>query len=122
MTDNPLPQSELPALTVDSIVDVPAPAPPNEGEAFFDLETQRLQIEKLKIVNHALMLDTGHRDKWAKRLFPLCAAWLIAVVVVLVFEGFHLWGFHLDNSVVITFVGTTTADVLGLGYIVVNYL
>jgi hypothetical protein len=122
MTDNPQSQDEHTALTLESIGDVPAPADVIAGAAFFAIETQKLQIEKLQLENNAISLNTGHRDKWAKKLFPLCTGWLIAVVVVLVLQGFHLGGFHLDNSVLIAFIGTTTADVLGLGYIVVNYL
>jgi hypothetical protein len=122
MTDSQQPPDEKAALTLDSIVEVPAPADATAGAAFFAIETQRLQIEKLQLENRATALDTGHRDRWARRLFPLCAGWLLAVVAVLTFQGFNLWGFHLDNSVLIAFIGTTTADVLGLGYIVVNYL
>jgi hypothetical protein len=127
MTDDPQPNNpqqpdEHSPLTVDSIVLVPTPAAPAEGAAFVGIEISKLQIEKLKLTNDALRRDTGHRDTWAKKLFPLCAGWLAAVVVILLLEGFHLFGFHLDNSVLIAFIGTTTADVLGLGYIVVNYL
>ena len=122
MPDNPQQPDELAPLTVDSIVDVPAPAAVAEGAVFYEIESQRYKLEKFALENRALALDTGHRDKWAKRLFPLCAGWLLAVVAVLAFQGFHAWGFHLDDSVLIAFIGTTTADVLGLGYIVVNYL
>jgi hypothetical protein len=122
MTSSQQPADEKAALTLDSIVEVPAPADAMAGAAFFEIETQRLQIEKLQLENRATALDTGHRDRWAKRLFPLCAGWLLAVVAVLTLQGFNLWGFHLDNSVLIAFIGTTTADVLGLGYIAVNYL
>jgi hypothetical protein len=120
MTDNP-PSSEgnRLALTVDSIV--VAPVAPATGE-FYQIETQKIELDRLRLENNALSVNTGHRDRWAKKLFPLCAGWLIAVVAVLMLEGFHVWGFHLDNSVLVAFIGTTTADVLGLGYIVVNYL
>src|ERR1700683_2279082 len=114
MPDNPQPLDEQAPLTVDSIVLVPAPAAPAEGAVFYELETQKLQLEKTKITNAALRKDAEHRDKWAGRLFPLCSAWLGAVVLVMILEGFHLRGFHLDNSVLIAFIGTTTADVLGL--------
>jgi hypothetical protein len=122
MPDNPPPLDEHVPLTVDSIVPVPASAAPADGAMFYALETQKLQLDKTKITNEALRKDAEHRDKWAGRLFPVCTWWLVAVVLVMGLEGFHLWGFHLDNSVLIAFIGTTTADVLGLGYIVVNYL
>lgn len=121
MTDKPPSQDER--LTLDNIVPVQtAPATVEAGAVFYELETQKQQLEKSKIINAALRQDIGHRDKWAKRLFPVCAGWIVAVVIVMGLEGFHIWGFHLDNSVLIAFIGTTTADVLGLGYIVVNYL
>ncbi len=126
MTDNqsPLEGNQPAALTVDSIV--VAPAAPAAGE-FYQIETQKIELDRLRLENNALSVNTGHRDRWAKKLFPLCAGWLISVVAVLMLEGFHVLGFHvlgfhLDNSVLIAFIGTTTADVLGLGYIVVNYL
>jgi hypothetical protein len=122
MTDNQLALGEQTRLTVDNIVPVPAPASPEAGALAYNLETQKHQLEKLQIANEAARRDMGHRDKWAKRLFPFCAGWLIAVVLMMVLQGFQLWGFRLDNSVLIAFIGTTTADVLGLGYIVVNYL
>src|SRR5438477_9102855 len=122
-SNTPLPSGKQTHLTIESIVPVPAaPATIDAGAVFYDLETQKLQVEKLKIANDALRQDVGHRDKWAKRLFPVCAGWLLAVVLVLVLQGFHIGHFNLDNSVLIAFIGTTTADVLGLGYIVVNYL
>ncbi|HEY6339009.1 MAG TPA: hypothetical protein VIW68_11010 [Candidatus Sulfotelmatobacter sp.] len=116
-----LPQAKPSGLTVDSIVPVPAPAVP-AGAVFYELETQKFQLEKFKITIDALRRDVDHRDKWANRLFPVCAGWLIAVLIVLGLQGFHVAGFHLNDSVLIAFIGTTTADVLGLGYIVVNYL
>ncbi|MGO9678886.1 MAG: hypothetical protein ACLPW4_16705 [Candidatus Sulfotelmatobacter sp.] len=105
---------------MDSIVVAPPSAV--SGNVYYELEKQKLQLEKLTLDNAALRQDTAHRDRWGKRLFPLCAGWLVAVVVVLTLEGFHIYGFHLDNAVLIAFIGTTTVDVLGLGYIVVNYL
>jgi hypothetical protein len=120
MTDNPPPlEDNQLALTVDSIVVAPAASVTGE---FYQIETQKIELDRLRLENNALSVNTGHRDRWARKLFPLCAGWLVAVVAVLMLEGFHSWGFHLDNSVLIAFIGTTTADVLGLGYIVVNYL
>jgi hypothetical protein len=122
MPDTQSKQNEIEVLTVDSIVEVPAPAGHAKGAEAYQLEEQRYKTEKLGLENRALALDTGHRDQWARKLLPLCLGWLISVVALLALQGFHLFGFHLDDSVLIAFIGTTTADVLGLGYIVVNYL
>ena len=120
MTDQQ-PQDEK-KLDVNSIVPIPNPADPKAGATFYLLETQKQQLEKQQLENDALRQDAGHRGRWSGRLFPLCAGWLLAVVGILLLEGFHFRGFNLDNSVIIAFIGTTTADVLGLGYIVVKYL
>jgi hypothetical protein len=117
-----LPKTQLPALTVDSIVPAPAAPETEISQLAFAGESQRAELEKQRLENAALRQDTAHRDKWGKRVFPMCAAWLLAVVVIMLLEGFHLFGFHLDNSVLIAFIGSTTADVIGLGYIVANYL
>jgi hypothetical protein len=119
---NDTPDGQLPALTVDSIVIAPPPQEPELARAYYIGEVQKAELEKQTLANAALRQDTAHRDKWGKRVFPLCAAWLLAVVAILVLQGFKIHSFHLDNSVLIAFIGTTTVDVLGLGYIVANYL
>jgi hypothetical protein len=77
---------------------------------------------KLNLVNKELELNIEKRGDWGNRAFWLLVGWLFVLVGILLFQGFHRWGFSLDRSIVITFIETTTADVLGLGYIVVNYL
>lgn len=90
MTDNqPSPEGSQLALTVDSIV--VAPAAPATGE-FYQIETQKIELDRLRLENNALSVNTGHRDRWAKKLFPLCAGWLIAVVTVLTLEGGFTFG------------------------------
>jgi hypothetical protein len=49
-------------------------------------------------------------------------AWLAIVVALVIAQGLGIRGFHLENPVLIAFIGSTTVNVLGLGYIVVNYL
>jgi hypothetical protein len=49
MADNPPPLDEHVPLTVDSIVPVPASAAPADGAMFYELETQRLQLEKQRL-------------------------------------------------------------------------
>lgn len=116
------PEIKQTALTVDSIVPVPAVPETELSRLAVAGESQKADLEKQKLENAALRQDTAHRDKWGKRVFPMCAAWLVAVIVILLLQGFQIWGFHLDNSVLIAFIGSTTADVIGLGYIVANYL
>jgi hypothetical protein len=88
MTDNPPPlEDNQLALTVDSIVVAPAASVTGE---FYQIETQKIELDRLRLENNALSVNTGHRDRWARKLFPLCAGWLVAVVAVLMLEGFTL--------------------------------
>lgn len=64
--------------------------------------------------------DTEHRHGliiWMKRLISL---WLSSVIVVLILEGIH--AISLSDTVLVTLLATTTADVLGLPYIILRDL
>ena len=118
----PLPPLDNPPLaTLDKIVPAPQ-APPEAAHAALDLETKQAELAKLNLRNRELREILEQRQDWGDRVFWMLLGWLLSVVVVLVLEGFHVAGFHLDNSVLIAFIGTTTADVLGLGYVVANFL
>jgi|SRR5277367_729591 len=115
------PQDNPPRPTLDGIVPAPQ-ASPEAAHAAFDLETKQAELAKLNLRNRELTEILEQRQDWGDRVFWLLVGWLVSVVAVLVLEGFHLAGFHLDNSVLIAFIGTTTADVLGLGYVVAKFL
>src|SRR5580700_6526473 len=99
MTD-PLPSHEAQPLTVDSIV-ATAPAIPLHGPVagglFYELEKQKLEIERLTLVNAGVRQDAAHRHNWGKNLFPVCAGWIVTVAAILVLEGFHVRRFHLEH-------------------------
>lgn len=113
--DNP------PPATLDKIVPAPQ-APPEVAHVALELEAKQAELDAKKISNVGLAKYFQQREDWGDRVFWLLLGWLVSVVAVLVLDGFHVGGFHLENSVLIAFIGTTTADVLGLGYVVANFL
>jgi hypothetical protein len=119
---NVLPSNNAPVNpTLDSIV--PAPRDRSDrSELYLNLETKWVELERQKLLNEELSRNIQERSAWAKRVFALLIAWLITVIAVLFCQGFAQTKFHLDNSVLITFITTTTLNVVSLGYIVANYL
>lgn len=70
--------------------------------------------------------DTRHRDYLVKWVVYTNSAWLIAILVIVIAhgaineEGSDL--FHLTDTVMVTLLATTTANVLGLALIVLRGL
>lgn len=86
---------------------------------------QNYEIEELKeIVQGRRHADEVHkmRKKFAPYLFGLVCFWLVVVSISVFLSGFALWGFNLSDKVIITFIATTTANVLGLFYVVAKWL
>jgi hypothetical protein len=50
------------------------------------------------------------------------AAWLFVIGVVIMFQGFRLWGFGLEPEVIMALIGGTTTGIVGIFLIVSRYL
>jgi hypothetical protein len=110
------PKPDLSVVTAPLLIEDQADERLAEEELdWFDKEKKRI---RLKGLSH----DLDARKTWGERVFWLLVAWLIVVLIGFVFQGFGLGGFHVSDSVLIALISTTTANVLGLGYIVANYL
>ena len=55
-------------------------------------------------------------------LFVLVLGWLGSVALLLLLQGFKLWGFWLSIEVIIAYIGSTTISVLGLFHIAAKWL
>ena len=55
-------------------------------------------------------------------LFVLVLAWLGSVALLLLLQGFKVWGFGLTDKVIITYITSTTVSVLGLFHIAAKWL
>lgn len=104
------------------------------------LELGKVEVEvgKLRAQLHNYTQAIGQRRAFAPLLFALTCGWLIAVVFILLVQGFSQGGgfffhsalfnvtlsfqFKLSDPVLLALMGTTTVNVLGLFYLVAKYL
>jgi Flp pilus assembly protein TadB len=73
-----------------------------------------------KIDNDIREQDRLERKTYANRVFYLISAWLGCVIVVVILTG--LGFMHFSDTVIVTLLTTTTANVIGLFAIVNSYL
>lgn len=90
-------------------------------------EEDDLQKEHARAVLRGVKQDIDERKKYAKRFFILACFWLVAITVLLVLQGFGsfwfgLMPFKLADTVLLAVIGSTTVNVLGILYVVANYL
>ena|SRR5438067_2284485 len=90
-------------------------------------EFDKLELDRLRIINKELQQNTEQRKSYATRLFCVMVGWLAVVAYVILAQGFgvgfHEYGrFHLADGVVIALITTTTATVIGVFLTVANYL
>jgi hypothetical protein len=108
-------------VEVDAIVAAPQ-ASTETGLVALELETRQVELAKAHLINQEFKEILEQRRAWGNKFFWVLLGWLVSVVLVVFFQGFQYQGFKLDNSVLIAFIGTTTADVLGIGYVIANFL
>ena len=69
-----------------------------------------------------LKQDREERKRYATRIFNLIAVWLFGIFFLLILAGFRPFGFHLGDTVLVSFIGGTTINVLGIFIVVAKYL
>ena len=79
-----------------------------------DLPTQEM------LINERFSDDTKHRNKLVSWVMWTSSIWLTAVCVVFIFVAGG--GLKCSDSVMMMLLGTTTANILGLPYIVLHGL
>jgi hypothetical protein len=90
-------------------------------------EEEDLDKEHTRAILRGLKQDIDERKKYARCFFVLACFWLAAITVLLVLQGFGsfwfgLMPFKLSESVLLAVIGSTTVNVLGILYVVANYL
>ena len=83
------------------------------------LDEQRkdsIHLETLK----SLKQDRKERRRYAEQIFTLISTWLFTVLFIMIIN--KKAGLMLSDSIIITLITTTTASVLGLFIVVINYL
>jgi len=81
-----------------------------------------LDFEEKRIRNLLLRQLLGHRKGYALGIFSLVIFWLIGIFALLVLQGFGAWGFHLDSSILLAAIGSTTANIIGVLLIIVKFI
>ena len=91
-------------------------------------DLKREQYRKAKLENDALEgenisdgQDREQRKLFAKEIFSFVSLYMYFIMFVLVLCGSPC-AFHLSDTILITLLGTTTANILGVLVIVVTYL
>lgn len=95
----------------------------------FVISISQESIRQLKLANQHkeeiirnLQQDRKERKRYANKIFALVALYLVCVGFILSASGLGSAHFSLSDSVLLTLLGTTTANVLGTFFFVANYL
>ncbi len=98
--------------------------PGNLEEKYQDSTNEYTEFEKehLKLELELLKQKISQKKNYAILISVFNSGWLIFVGSVLIFHGFTSIKFYLSDTIIITLLGTTTANILALFVIVANYL
>ncbi|MFZ2901199.1 MAG: hypothetical protein WA004_21390 [Saprospiraceae bacterium] len=83
-------------------------------------EEYRRKINETRL--QSLRDDTEAKRKMTYWIFFMVAAWLVAILVMLVLAGFEETGFRLSDAVLIALLGSTTVNVTAFFLVVTKYL
>lgn len=86
-----------------------------------ELRRLELQNEALEGENRGDTQDREQRKEFANKIFNFVSNYMIFVCMVLFLKAITP-RFYLNDNVIITLLGTTTANVIGILIIVVTYL
>lgn len=88
-----------------------------------EAETRRLELENQSLEGDNIgdSQDRNQRKEFAERIFSFVCLYMFAVFLILFLCG-SPGRFSLSDTVLVTLLGTTTANVIGILIIVVTYL
>ena len=101
-------------LEVISVDKTALPAQPDDLDKQEELELASSEADYWRQSTRELEDLRGLRKKYASRVFGFMVAWTAVVAGLLILDGFSLWGFELDTTVLTTIIGGTTISVIGL--------
>jgi hypothetical protein len=89
-----------------------------------EYEQQKLQVEldRLKAELENERQDTQLRKRFSEQIFQYLRTFSLFCGVVILLQGFGVFGFRLDTPVLVTLVGGTAASAFGLVSIVLGGL
>lgn len=92
------------------------------AEDEFTDEHYRQVIEKLRQENKNLEATRDLRKQYATCIFKFLVLWSIALLIILVMCGFNFLSYKLSDNVLMTLIGGTTANVIGLVLVIAKGL
>ena len=101
--------------------DVGSPAPVSDSDELYVQEICDLEAAKKELELRDLESTIEHRRKYAGRIFVFVSIWMAMVFGVILADGWSLWGLDISDKVLLTLIGGTTLNVLGIFAIVANY-
>lgn len=91
-------------------------------EAKERLRKAKLENDSIDEANKGDVQDREQRKQFAENIFTTVCLYVFAVVLILFACGAEWVNFSLSENILITLLGTTTANILGILIIVVTYL
>ena len=88
----------------------------------FGAEKQGLDAERQRELLTGLVQDREQRKTYSLRLFVLICVWISVVFGIVIAHGCESVAFRLDQAELVTLIGSTTVNVIGLFAIVARYL
>jgi len=67
-----------------------------------------------------LIQDIGQRKEFGNKIYWLVVFWILGILVLLASQGFGVFEFNLSDKVLITLIGGTTLNVLGIFVIIIK--
>lgn len=87
---------------------------PSAGDAFADIDKGSLEEQMLL----RFKLGTEYREKFSEWVIYIIPTWLVLVLFVFILHGIR--NLKFESSEIIALLATTTANVLGLAFIVLK--
>lgn len=84
------------------------------------LDQRKIEVKKNKAVLKNQKQDIKLRREFSLKVYNLVRWWLLFCAIIILVSGFEL--FKLSDTVLTTIIASTSANVLGLFYIVLKYL
>lgn len=86
------------------------------------LRTEQAKNKLLEEEFEGKKQDREQRKDFAERIFSFLVAYMMVVCFILFLSGITINHFYLSDTVLVTLLGTTTANVIGIFIVVAKYL
>lgn len=86
----------------------------------FKRKAHQYYLDEWEIKNQDFKQKVFQRWFYALFLFTVLIFWMINVLAIIMYQGFHIDGFDLDPTVLCVFLGTTTVSAFSLVGVVVK--